>query len=73
MVWFLSARGIETGCNGILGGKWYDPPGSKHMFDKLGDPRIYIFPDQGHIISVVFCIVGLYVLLCKAQSACIAC
>ena len=33
------------GCNGILGGggaKWYDPPQSKHRFDKLGDPRIYI-------------------------------
>ena len=27
-------------CNGILGGKWYDPPGSK-AYDKLGDPEIY--------------------------------
>ena len=31
------------GCNGLLwGAKRYDPPGSRHMFDKLEDPRIYI-------------------------------
>ena len=39
------AKGVEMECNGILGGaKRYDPPGSKHMFDKLGDPRIIYFP-----------------------------
>ena len=34
-------RGVKTGCNEIIrGAKWYDPPRSKHIFDKLGDPRI---------------------------------
>ena len=37
-----------------MGAKWCDPPGSKYMFDKLGDPiaSIYMFPDQGHIVEV---------------------
>ena len=49
----ILTKGGKTGCNGMLGGaKWYDPPGSEHIFDKLWDPRICMFPDQRHIIKV---------------------
>ena len=49
------------------GANWYDPPGSEHTFEKLWDPRIYMFPDQRHID---LWIVGncSYVLLCEVQS-----
>ena len=40
----ILAKGVNMG---YWGAKHYDPPGSKHTFDKLGDPRIYMFPDQG--------------------------
>jgi len=34
-------RGIKMRCNGILGGKVYDPDGSK-TYDKLGDLSIIV-------------------------------
>ena len=45
-------RGQKRGVMGYWGAKWYDPPGSEHTFDKQWDPRIYMFPDQGHIVKV---------------------
>jgi len=60
--------------NWRVGQKWYDPPGSK-AYDKLWDPRIIICPlIRGMYLKWgILCSEGLHVLLCGAQSACIAC
>jgi len=66
-------QGVQS--NGILGGaKWYDPSGSK-AYGKLGNPGIIIcYLIRGmHLKWGLLCNEGLYVLLCGAQSACVAC
>ena len=43
--------GLKWGVMGYWEAKQYDPPGSKHTFDKLGIQE-YMFPDQGYIDKV---------------------
>ena len=54
----ILTKGVEMGCNGLLGGEVYDPPGSKYTFDRQtkGSKGIY-FPRSG-VHSAAFCIVG---------------
>ena len=47
----ILAKGVEMGCNGLLGGKrMILLEANTHLTDKLRDPRVYIFPDQEHIV-----------------------
>jgi len=74
---FLSGfwpRGVKMRCNGILGGaKWDDPPISK-AYGKLGYPGIIICSlFRGTYLKWGSEELYMYVLLCEAQSACVAC